>query len=154
MTTMSISAQILPLRLFEDFAMKAKQTNSQRKLKQGMKKILEGLALVCEGSTSAIDSLIESLMETGRSQCTDKEYQELAAMVDTFAPFFSELLESEFPQKQKELLATFIERITIYANLERQFRDGVIMQARIDLDALDLAVKTNNKGNLLEWIEV
>ena len=154
MTTMSISDQIMPLRLFQSFAAKAKETSSQRKLNRGMKKILEGLSLVCEASISAFDGLIEKTMKTEQSQCTPEEYRELVQVIESITPFLSEMMiNGEFPEEQKQLIATFVERLTIFENLERQMHEGAIMQTSIDINALNMAVKTGSKGNLLEWVE-
>ncbi|MCS6128873.1 hypothetical protein G3485_17290 [Shewanella baltica] len=154
MTTMSISEQILPIKLFEGLAVKAKQAQTQKKLKKGMSMILNGLALVCEGASEALDSTIDKLLKTEQSQCSDAEFEGLVNSLESVMPLFSEMLKSDiFDAKTTAMLGSFIERMNIFVNLERQMRDGLAMPASLDLEEVNRAVTSGIKGNFFAWSE-
>lgn len=154
MATMSISEQILPLKLFEGLAVKAKQAQTQKKMQKGMSMVFNGLALVCEGASEALDSTIDKLLKTEQSQCSDAEFEGLVNSLESFMPLLSEMLKSDtFDEKAKVMLGSFIERMSIYVDLERQMRDGLAMPASLDLEEVNRAVTASKKGNFFAWVE-
>lgn len=154
MATMSISEQILPLKLFEGLAVKAKQAQTQKKMQKGMSMIFNGLALVCEGASEALDSTIDKLLKTEQPQCTDAELKGLIDYLESFLPLISEMLQSDtFDAKTTAIFGSFIERLSIYVNLERQMRDGLALPASLDLEEVNRAVTASKKGNFFAWVE-
>lgn len=154
MGTLSISESMLPLKMLEGLVKSAKQAKSKAKIDKGMKMMMKGMSLICEGAIDAIDEHIDTLIKTDKPQWSDAEFAEMLAVSDWVFNYLPEVIKGvDVKADSKVLIAKFIERMSMCVNLERQMRDGLAVPAVINIDEINRAVKSSSKGNLLAWVE-